>query len=80
MCFLSKGADLVRTPFFTLPPKAKGALLEKPSKNTRYRNWNGPIILSPAKIFPAFSTIKIAHTRYYIVTPKSIYAKINIKV
>lgn len=23
MCFLSRGADLVRTPFFTLPPKAK---------------------------------------------------------
>ena len=34
-----------------------------------------PFSLSPAKIFPTHSTIKIAHTRYYIVTPKSIYAK-----
>ena len=30
--------------------------------------------------FLAHNTITIAHTRYYIVTPKSIYAKINIKV
>lgn len=53
MCFLSRGADLVRTPFFTLPPKAKGALLEKPSKNTRYRNWEGPIIFISCKDFPS---------------------------
>lgn len=30
--------------------------------------------------FLAHNTIIIVHTRFYIVTPKNIYAKINIKV
>lgn len=78
MCFLSRGADLVRTPFFTLPPKAKDHFWKNHPKTQDTETGKDLLSLTPAKIFPAYSTIIIAHTRYYIVTPKNILRKISI--